>query len=290
MKKIFILLSYFLIAFNSCVLDETDVDSQGGFDEVLVIADDAKWESDFKNIIEEKFEAPYEVLPQPEKTINVTHVEFEKFDKIFKRYRNILVIADLEDTAAVTKLVTQNMGEEQIAKAFNNPDFYLGKKTDLWANNQLVVFLFAPGVAKIDSILKHKSEFIKNIFLQNEIRRYHEAVMSVKANKPIMKTIADKFGFSMDIPSDYFIAKNEAGFLWLRKETEEISFNLLFYQEPLSDNGNDAERGVELRNILGKKHVSSQIPGSYMNCHLRNKGAMAIGKRFYGRTVCYLLL
>jgi hypothetical protein len=256
-------LFFLTFLFSSCVLDETDVDSQGGFDEVLVIADDAKWESDFKSLVEQHFEAPYDVLPQPEKTLNVTHVVFDKFDKIFRRYRNILIIADLEDSSAVTKLALEHLGEDLTTKAFNNPDFYLGKKKDLWANNQLVVFLFAPGAEKIDSILSQNSDFIKNIFLKNELRRYHEAVMSIKENKPVMKTIREKFGYSMDIPLDYFVAKNDPQFLWLRKETEEISFNLMFYEEPLSEETQN-NRGVELRNLLGKKYVSSEIPGSYM--------------------------
>jgi len=265
MKNVLFRCFYFLIAILlfSCNLDETDVDSQGGFDEVLVICDDARWDSSLKKLIEDKFEAPYEILPQPEASLNITHVPFSKFDNVFRRFRNILIIADLEDTSNVTKLTIQYMGEAQTTKAFNNPDFYLGKKTDIWANNQLVVFLFAPGSERIDTILNQQSDFIKNIFLNNELKQYHKAVMSIKANAEIMKIVRDKFGFSMDIPKDYFIAKNDAQFLWLRKETEEISFNLMFYQEPLATE-TGSNRGVELRNILGRQHVSSQVPNSYM--------------------------
>jgi hypothetical protein len=252
-----------LLYLPSCHLDTTDVDATGSFDEVLVISDDAKWESNYQKLVEQQFEVPYDVLPQPEKSLSIAHVSFNKFDNIFKRFRNILIIADLEDNSGATQLAIEHLGENLTAKAFNNPDFFLGKKTDLWANNQLVVFLFAPGVARLDSILSQKGSFIKNIFLQNELNRYHAAVMSVKENKEIMKTVREKFGFSMDIPSDYFIAKNEGGFLWARKETDEISFNLMFYEEPLSNEA-AKNRGVELRNLLGKMHVSSNVQGSYM--------------------------
>jgi hypothetical protein len=246
-----------------CNIDSSNVDATGSFDEVLVLADESKWNSHFKDVVYRELEVPYDVLPQPEKSLVVTYIPFEKFERIFKRYRNILVIADLEDHSPVTQLAIEHLGEELTAKALNNPDFFIGKKNNLWANNQLVVFLFAPGLTRIDSILSQKGDFIRNIFLQNELNRYHSAVMAFKENKQIMKTIREKFGFSMDIPSDYFIAKNEHNFLWIRKETEEVSFNIMIFAEDMTGNLPES-RGIELRNLLGKTHVSSEIPGSYM--------------------------
>lgn len=262
MVKPLLALFILLFAFSSCVLDESNVDSHGGFDEVLVLADDDKWETFVKPQIEKSFEAPYPVLPQPENSIKITHVAFEKFDNIFKRFRNILIIADLEDTSAITRLTMQYLGEDLAARAFNNPEFFVGKKNNIWANDQYVVFLFAPGKKQLESILKNKADFVKNLFLKNEIARYHDAVMSVGKNKEIMKTIEEKYGFSMNIPADYFVAVNNNEVLWLRKETEEISFNILIHETiPVAPYENQP---VELRNYLGKKYVSSQIEGSYM--------------------------
>lgn len=254
----------FLFLLNSsCNLDETDVDSHGGFDEVLVLADDNNWETSVKSAIEKSFEEPYPVLPQPESSIKVTHVAFNKFDNIFKRYRNILIVADLEDNSAITKLTLEYLGENLATKAFNNPDFFVGKKNDIWANDQYVVFVFAPGKARLDSVLNNKANLIRNLFLQNDLKRYYAAAMSIGANKEIQNTINEKFGFNIDIPADYFVAKNESKLLWLRKETEEVSFNIMIEERNLNDISLP-NNGVEWRNELGKAHVSSQIEGAYM--------------------------
>jgi hypothetical protein len=252
----------FLLFFSACALDETNVDSHGGFDEVLVLSDDANWDAFVKEHVEKSFEEPYPVLPQPENSIKITHVAFDKFEKIFKRFRNILIIADLEDQSDITKLAMQYLGEDLAAKAFNNPDFFVGKKNNVWANDQYVVFLFAPGKPRLEEVLKTKADFVKNLFLNNDLNRYHKAVMSIGKNKEIMKTIKDKHGFSIDIPGDYFVAKNDAELLWLRKETEEISFNLLIHETKTESDFQN--RAIELRNYLGEKHVSSEIEGSYM--------------------------
>lgn len=251
-----------LLAFSSCVLDETNVDSHGGFDEVLVLSEDENWDTFVKQHIEKSFEEPYPVLPQAENSIKITHVAFDKFDKIFKRFRNVLIIADLEDDSDITKLAMQYLGEDLATKAFNNPDFFVGKKNNVWANDQYVVFLFAPGKERLENILKTKADLIKNLFLKNEINRYHKAVMSIGENKEIMNTIKDKYGFSIDIPSDFFVALNNNDVLWLRKETEEISFNILIHETTADTNFEN--RAVALRNYLGEKYVSSEIEGSYM--------------------------
>jgi hypothetical protein len=257
------LLIFFLLLTTACNLDETDVDSHGGIDEVLVLADDANWEKSVKSAIEKSFEEPYPVLPQPESSIKVTHVAFNKFENIFKRYRNILIVADLEDNSAITKLTLEYLGENLVAKAFNNPDFFVGKKNDIWAKDQYVVFVFAPGKAKLDSVLSNKANLIRNLFLQNDLKRYYGAAMSIGASKEIQNTINEKFGFSIDIPSDYFVAKNESKLLWLRKETEEVSFNIMIEERNLNDITLPAN-AVEWRNELGKAHVSSQTKGAYM--------------------------
>jgi hypothetical protein len=87
--------------------------------------------------------------------------------------------------------------------------------------------------------------------------------MSIGASKEIQNTINEKFGFSIDIPSDYFVAKNESKLLWLRKETEEVSFNIMIEERNLNDITLPAN-AVEWRNELGKAHVSSQTKGAYM--------------------------
>lgn len=274
-----------IMTLSSCYLDESNIaDSTGGFDEVLVVADDTKWEKHFHEKIYRHFEKPYDVLPQPEKSLVVTHVPFHKFDNIFKRYRNILVIADLEDDSDVTQLTLKYLGEEQVLKAFNDPNFFLGKKNNLWANDQLVVFLFAPGIARLDSILTHKGDILRELFLQNELHRYHAAAMAVKENKVIMNMIREKFAIDMDIPSDYFVAIDEANYMWIRKETEEVSFNLMLYQEA-ADNHEASSRGIDLRNMLGKKYISSAIEGSYMTTDSTLTPEIRIIKR--GRLTIY---
>lgn len=263
MKPHFLLSLLIGLFFQSCLFDQTDVDSHGEFDEILVLCRNDLWQNNFKEICEEYFEAPYPVLPQPENTLNVTHVNTEDFKNIFKRYRNILILSDLSDSSMLTQITKSNFNEEQLNKALTDTTYQMGKKNNIWANNQLVVFLFAPNGQQLQSNVINKAELIKNIFLKNELNKYFDAVISVGIHKEIMQKINHRFGWHLNIPQDYFIALDNDEVLWLRKETEEISFNILIHEQDLI--GDEFEnRAIELRNYVGKKYISSAIKNSYM--------------------------
>lgn len=263
MNKHFSLLLFIFLFWQGCILDETDVDSQGDFDEVLVLSRDDLWQNTFQTACETYFEAPYPVLPQPENTLKITHVSPQHFEKIFKRYRNILILADLSDSSSLTQITKAHLTDAQLEKAWTDTSYQMGKKQDIWANNQLVIFLFAPSSEQLKANFLKQADLIKSIFLKNELNKYFDAVISVGLNQEITKKIAAQNGLQINIPKDYFVALENEETMWLRKETEEISFNILIHQQDLIGDAFE-NRTIELRNQLGKKYVSSSIENSYM--------------------------
>ena len=67
------------------------------------------------------------------------------------------------------------------------------------------------------------------------------------------------------IPSDYFVAIQDTNSLWLRKETEYLSSNVLIHKTAYNNEDQLTKEGIKnLRDQLGKEYISTEIKNTYM--------------------------
>jgi hypothetical protein len=84
-------------------------------------------------------------------------------------------------------------------------------------------------------------------------------------NKPLMEEVQNDMGVNIRIPNDYFMAINDGEVIWMRKETEEISSNLLLKKIPYEAQSQlSKEYLITLRDSIGKKYIASTLEDTYM--------------------------
>ena len=67
----------------------------GNIDNIYVVTEKQNWDNNVGDSLRKYFEALYPVTPQPEPLFDVRFIESEKFSKVHKTHRVVLIVADL---------------------------------------------------------------------------------------------------------------------------------------------------------------------------------------------------
>lgn len=245
-KVFYLMLSIALVGFSSC--DQTDKvgkkdRSAGGTSEIMVVTqNNEQWDGMIGDTIREFFLQPQYGLPQPEAVNKLTHIIVSGFSDMFKKHKCILIV--------------------EIDPSLEKPVVETGE--NLWAAPQRVLKIIAPNrTAWCETFNEHKEAFK---VMYDKVER--ERIMSVlrpSTDEKIVQRIQEKMGFSMTIPSGFFIAKEEPDFMWIRKELPKNSFGILIYSTPYKDTLQlELNSLVSVRDRMLQKYVPGPADGSFM--------------------------
>ena len=238
--------------------------SSGMADEVVIVADPTLWKDGFEEAFKDEFYAAYPVLPQFEPTVRFSFVPFDQFSRLFKRHRNIIFLADLSSNSKVSEFVSQSLGESYTAKALNDPDFFYALKRDMWAKPQVLLYVFGNDKEQLMANVKKNGYKLTDQILTNDLKNKYLAVQQVDdRNYEIEQILKNSLKIDMRIPRTYFVAKEDSSSLWIRQESDDVSYNLFFKVVSLDSFANEAFAGVALRNSMGK-YVETDAKGAYM--------------------------
>lgn len=245
MKRINNLILSLLIVFtiSSCVSDDRVIpNSTGKSSEMMVVIDRQLWTGQLGEEIREFFGQDMDGLPQPEPLFNFYTIPESDFSSIFQSHRNIFIVS--------------------IKPEHTTP--YIETKRDLWARPQRVIKINASSDTAFSRLFhEHKHAFLK-LYEQAERERIQRAYRSVP-DVSVRNQIAENFGFSLTVPSGFFVAKKHPDFMWIRRETLEFSQALLIYTYDYRDTA-DFNMGLilSMRNIVTQKHVPGTFDGTFM--------------------------
>lgn len=211
--------------------------STGEVNQLTVIINDKYWNTEIGDSIRKKLASPIEGLPQEEPLFNLSQHTDTSGEDHFCKNRNIFIV---EKSA-------ENYFEVRYNDfALNQSVIYLSGKTQKDIINQLEKYT--------DSIIKTIRIF--------EIR---ETQKSIVLNTLDTKFLTDKFKIKINIPDDYTVALDKPNFTWLKKDSDNVSLNLVFYQTPFYDSKDPEDlirHIVNMRDSVGKKHIHSQDKSS----------------------------
>ncbi len=265
LPALFILLSIILI--GGCATSsqyEYKPASGGQADEILWVMNDAFWADTIGYSINTSFQLTYEVLPQDEPDYFLRKKNYKQFNNdIIKKYRTIVLVA-VKDEDPQYSLMEELANEEGIdLKGVNI-------LKSVWATPQSVILITAENREELSSILNKEIAEIKKYIREEEDKRVRTILFENEPNHDAIAVIQKRFGFTMDVPSNYFVAKKDKDVVWLRKETAKLSSNIIVYKKKLKVE--DIEKGVNwdryaivIRNYLGALHIASRVEGSYMS-------------------------
>lgn len=218
--------------------------SVGATSEILVVAqNEGQWNGPIGEAVKSFFGREQYGLPQGEPTYKVTSINVAKLSDMFKKHRNLFVI-EIDP-----KL------KEAVVEA----------RTDVWSKPQRVIKISAPDATAWTEAFDSQKEGFMLLYDQTERERLMN-IFHPTAKVDIMEAVYKTFAFKMTVPEGFYIAKQEPGFMWLRKETNDFGQGFIIYQRPYHDTTQfTLNRLIRLRDSLAMKHIPGPSDGSFMS-------------------------
>jgi hypothetical protein len=230
----------FLVLFVSCMDDgSVKPPSIGRLSEVAVVADSALWHSPAGRSLHAALTAAYPGIPQGEPWFNLSTFSPGHFAGMVRLHRNVVILA--ADSAAGAPV-------------------RLGTRRNAWASPQLVLTVYLPD-GKENLLLDSLGLRLVEVLAAEERQRLIETNYRGEPSRGAVRA-AEKFGYAIGLPGDYVVARDEPGFLWLRRETSHTSTGILLY----ATDGASGDPGEVLRrrDSIARLYVPGPQEGSYM--------------------------
>ncbi len=239
----------------------------GDINELVIVADNNVWEGDIGDTIRFYYSSAYPILPQPEPLLDLRHFTPEELNRApdRKELRSYMIVANINDPdSPTTQMVTNDLGQEKIRQAIEDPRFNSMVGRDKWAKGQLIIYQFGNSdVALINNLKSNLSAAIKRI-RKADSQRIDATVYFKGESFKLMNELKSSMGIRMRIPDDFFLAMNKEGVIWMRKETEKVSSNIMITKRAYQDEEQLSKDYIKsLRDSLGK-YISTEIPNTYM--------------------------
>lgn len=205
-------------------------ESLGAINQLAVVMEDPLWESEVGDKVREYFAAPIVGLTWDEPIFSIEQMPQRVFTGTTRNRRAVLFVAiDSVDIAHV--------------------------KTDLYARPQKVAVIKG----------RNKQEIIENLEAEAEamvaeIRQMEIEEMQARFHRSLSKdkVLEEEFGISLNLPSLYKLGKREEGFIWIDREIQKGTMNILAYEMPLDTFENDTtlvSNIVKMRDSVGKRFI-----------------------------------
>ena len=217
--------------------------SVGGTREILAITQNPRqWEGVIGDSLRHFFLQEQYGLPQPESRNNLAHITTDAFSDMFKKHKCIIEVD-----------INPNL-EKATAKTMEN----------VWASPQRYVVISAPDEASWIALFDKQKEIYQQWFDKVERERILTVFRPTK-DEAIAEAIAKRFGFTLTVPQGFYIAKDEANFMWLRKELERSSADIVIYQTPYRDTLQfETKALLSMRELAMGQNIPGPSEGSYM--------------------------
>lgn len=218
--------------------------SIGNTSEILIVVqNEQQWENKIGKVIRQYLAKDQYGLNQPEPIFKLSHIQKQSFSELFQKQRNLLII-NIDKNADKPKIEVLH---------------------DYWAQPQAVIRITAPSSVDFVKTFQDNAESIIMQFTKTERERILAVYRASCPNK-ITKKVAEVFGINMIIPQDYYVAKTDTNFMWIRKEASAFSQGLLIFTDPYLDTTQFSVASIIARtNRFQKQYVPGPAEGSYMS-------------------------
>ena len=223
--------------------ENTKARSVGGTSEVLLVTqNDEQWNGQMGQAVRDFFEEEQYGLPQPEKNFKVAHLNIDALSDMFQKHRN-LIIAKIEPDIKNPLVETQK---------------------NWMSEPQFVIRITAASPESWVRTFDTQKDGLKLLFDENERERFQEFFRPTRDHK-IISQIKKQFGVTMNIPEGYFIGIDKDDFMWIRKETADMSMAFMIYELPYKDTADlNPDNIIRVRDSIVEKYIPGPIDGSYM--------------------------
>jgi hypothetical protein len=257
MQKIYILIlaGIFPLILVSCELADKPAD--GPEDEIVVVADSLEYQA-LKSSLETTFEKTI-YTPQPEKLFSLKPITPDEIER-YRNSKNIIIIAPYRSGSKTSRLISAVIDTSVKNKIINSGENFI-KRNDMWAKDQLVMFLTAPTANDLDSAIMRKKGQLVCAFQKASDKRLISSLYDPRFEKRDAEgKLLKDYGWTIYIPRDYRIEQEDPSseFVWIRNSPQ-----------------NDVERWIFV-------HWIDNAAPDYLNSDSVNAVRNRVTNRFYG--------
>ena len=240
MKKLATLSLFALLIILSCG-ESTKQDylpeSIGAVNTLTIVIDNELWKSEVGDEIRESFAAPVLGLTWDEALFSITQIPPQIFSGAVRNTRSVLYV--MEDSVNVAHI-----------------------KSNMYAKPQKVGVIKGRNKEEIISNLVAKKEEFVSVFRATELEQAQKRFLK-SLNKE--KALEQHLGISMNIPSVYKVGREEDNFVWMDRQIQTGTMNIVAYSVPWDTFKSDStfvEDIVKMRDSIGKLFIQGEdVPG-----------------------------
>tara|TARA_R110000796_G_scaffold77799_8_gene173856 strand:- start:2231 stop:3223 length:993 start_codon:yes stop_codon:yes gene_type:complete len=240
MKKIGAVVLLFSLIIVSCEEKEKKKylpESIGAINSLAVIMDNELWEGKVGDRVRQHFAAPVLGLSWEEPLFTINQMPPKVFSGTIIQTRSVLFIA--QDTLSLAHI-----------------------KTDTYATPQKVGVIKGRTDEEIISNLDSKADEIIKEFKEVEIQESQKRFLKSLSKETVLN---DKLGITLSLPSIYKLGKQENNFIWIDRQIQKGSMNIIAYDIPNDYFKNDStfvKDIVAMRDSIGKQYIPGpDVPG-----------------------------
>lgn len=211
--------------------------STGGINSLTVVMDTELWKGSVGDKVREHFAQPALGLSPEQPIFNITQLPPQVFRGSITHSRSILLVQ--EDSLSLAHV-----------------------KADVYASPQRLAVIKGEGpqelMAHVDSLANQAIASFKKLEIDEAQNRFGRSLNKEKA-------LQEEFGISLKLPSVYQVGKQEDNFVWIDRQIQKGTMNIIAYTMPIDSFDNDSTFVadiVRMRDSIGKKYVPGpDVPG-----------------------------
>ena len=211
--------------------------SLGAINTLAVVMDNNLWEGPVGDEVRQHFAAPVLGLTWDEPLLNLEHMPPSVFRGTTRHRRAVLFV-----------------GKDSVAGAQIQDDLYA-------APQKVAVIKGTTDSTLISSIEASADQIIASI-KKMELKESQKRFLRSLSKETVLE---EKFGISLRLPSVYQLGKEEENFVWLDREIQKGSMNIIVYEMPANSFEADStfvQDIVRMRDSIGKKFIPGpDVPG-----------------------------
>lgn len=262
MKRILPLASLLLIA--ACGDADYRPSATGAEDDVQVVVDSVTWNGPVGEALRDQIEAPVRTLPAPEQAFNALPATITSQTRLeeIKKFKNIVIAAPLSDTTIEARIIKGYFSDDAQAQLRASGRGAVVNRENLWRRQQQVVFITAPDDSSLAETIRTRGRTIRSFFDEMIRARMEQDMFERMRQEDIEEQLMSEHGFAVNVQHDYFIARDTANFVWLRRVlTDTWRSVYVSWIDDFDVRRLDSAFVVGLRDSLTAHHITSTAGG-----------------------------
>lgn len=210
-----------LILFSACEGDYRPK-SIGAVDEIYVVMDSTKWNSDTAMAIRETFGRQIETVPTPENAYTLNFVDFDTNDELdrIQEYKNLIFAAPLNQEDNVSKFMGGILSDEVKERVRSGETFAI-PLSDRWVRDQWALILTSTSDEALAEKILNTEESLVNHLMDREFERRTLNIYERGEQVAMSDSLWNDHGWKVRMQHDYIQVIDSSNAVMFRRYLPE---------------------------------------------------------------------